>query len=207
MIEVILEMTGYSRMLENRIESSQGHPELLAENRERLNIVRELVEMAAEAEKRGESLIQFTDSISPAASSDGSVSDAPVALMTAHASKGLEFPVVFVIGMEERTFPSARAISSMAMDEERRTCYVAMTCARERLVLTWSRLGPDGSVLEPSRFLGEIDSKLTRQLHARQDNELAAVRARVIRIDEIQERLAAMAATYRQFWGKENQCP
>jgi DNA helicase II / ATP-dependent DNA helicase PcrA len=193
MIEEILEMTGYSRMVENRIESSKGNQQLLAENKERLTIVRELVEMAAEAEKRGESLIQFTDSVSLATSSDGSVSDAPVSLMTVHASKGLEFPVVFVIGMEEGTFPSARATSSMAMEEERRTCYVAMTRARERLVLTWSRLGPNSSVSEPSRFLGEIDSKLTRQLHARQDNELAAVRARVIRIDEIQDRLAVMA--------------
>ena len=97
MVEAILEMTGYSRMLENRIESSKGNPDALAENRERLNIVRELVEIAGEAEKRGESLIQFTDSISLATSSDGSVSDAPVVLMTAHAAKGLEFPVVFVI--------------------------------------------------------------------------------------------------------------
>jgi superfamily I DNA/RNA helicase len=113
--------------------------------------------------------------------------------MTAHASKGLEFPVVFVIGMEEGTFPSSRAKSRVAMEEERRTCYVAMTRARERLVLTWSRLGPDGSVLEPSRFLGEIDKKLTRQLHPKSDNDLASPRPRVIGIDEIQERLAAMA--------------
>ena len=194
MIEAILETTGYSRMLENRIESSKANPESLAENMGKVNIVRELVEIAGEAEKRGESLIQFTDSISVATSSDGSVSDAPVTLMTAHASKGLEFPVVFVIGMEEETFPSARAVSRAAMEEERRTCYVAMTRARERLVLTWSRLGPDGSVLEPSRFLGEIDKKLTRQLHPKSDNELAGVRARVIRMDEIEERLAAMAA-------------
>jgi DNA helicase II / ATP-dependent DNA helicase PcrA len=119
MVEAVLEMTGYSRMLENRVESSKGSSESLAENRERLNIVREVVEIAGEAEKRGESLIQFTDSISLATTSDGSVSDAPVTLMTAHASKGLEFPVVFVIGMEEGTFPSARAMSRMAMEEER----------------------------------------------------------------------------------------
>jgi DNA helicase-2/ATP-dependent DNA helicase PcrA len=174
MIEAILEMTGYSRMLENRIESSKGSPESRAETREKLKIVRELVEIAGEAEKRGESLIQFTDSISLATSSDGSVSDALVTLMTAHAAKGLEFPVVFVIGMEEGIFPSSRATSNMTMEEERRTCYVAMTRARERLVLTWSRLGPDGSVLEASRFLAEIDKKVIRQLHAKSDNELAA---------------------------------
>jgi DNA helicase-2/ATP-dependent DNA helicase PcrA len=86
--------------------------------------------------------------------------------MTAHASKGLEFPGVFVIGMEERTFPSARATSRMALEDERRTCYVAMTRARERLVLTWSRLAPDGSLLKPSRFLGESIRKLPVHLHA-----------------------------------------
>jgi ATP-dependent exoDNAse (exonuclease V) beta subunit len=102
----------------------------------------------------------------------------------------------FVIGMEEGIFPSARARSTMAMEEERRTCYVAMTRARERLVLTWSRLGPDGSVLERSRFLGEIDKKLTRQLHSNPDNELSARRARGIRLDEIEERLAEMGARH-----------
>ena len=161
--------------------------------------------MASEAEKRRESLLQFTDSISLAASSDESVSDAPVTLMTAHGAEGLEFPVVFVIGMEEGTFPSARAGSRKAIEEERRTCYVAMTRARERLVLTWSPLGPDGSVLEPSRFLEEIDKKLTRQLHAKPDNELAALRARVIPIEEIQERLGAMAARHAsRLQGKVN---
>jgi DNA helicase-2/ATP-dependent DNA helicase PcrA len=84
--------------------------------------------------------------------------------MTAHASKGLEFPVVFVSGMEGGTFPSARATSRMAMEEERRTFYVAMTRARERLVLTWSRFGPDCSLLKPSRFLEEIDKKVIRSL-------------------------------------------
>jgi hypothetical protein len=71
-----------------------------------------------------------------------------------------------------------------------------MTRARERLVLTWSRVGANGSVSEPSRFLGEIDQRLIRQLPAKSDKELAARRAGVIGIDEIQERLAAMAARH-----------
>lgn len=82
-----------------------------------------------------------------------------VTLSTVHSSKGLEFDYVYVIGLEDGTFPSQRSIDSNVVEEERRLCYVAMTRAAKRLVLTYSerRLVAGGiHMLPPSRFLREI---------------------------------------------------
>lgn len=87
-----------------------------------------------------------------------------VTLMTIHAAKGLEFPVVFMIGMEETIFPHSRALYDQAeMEEERRLCYVAMTRAREELYMSYatSRMLYGGVQHNPpSRFLSEFDSQL-----------------------------------------------
>jgi hypothetical protein len=82
-----------------------------------------------------------------------------VSLMTVHAAKGLEFPLVFVIGMEEGLFPHANAIAAGAVEEERRLCYVAVTRAMERLYLSRARerrgFG-ESRRNPPSRFLAEL---------------------------------------------------
>ncbi len=88
-------------------------------------------------------------------------------LMTLHAAKGLEFPVVFMVGMEERLFPHVRALDDPEqMEEERRLCYVGMTRARERLYLTNARrrriFGQD-QYNPPARFLGDIPRELLDQ--------------------------------------------
>lgn len=87
-----------------------------------------------------------------------------VTLMTIHAAKGLEFPVVFMIGLEETIFPHSRALYDQAeMEEERRLCYVAMTRAREELYMSYatSRMLYGGVQHNPpSRFLSEFDSHL-----------------------------------------------
>jgi DNA helicase-2/ATP-dependent DNA helicase PcrA len=59
--------------------------------------------------------------------------------MTLHNAKGLEFPVVFLAGLEDGLFPHSRSLSEAAMEEERRLCYVGMTRAEKRLVLTWAK--------------------------------------------------------------------
>jgi DNA helicase-2/ATP-dependent DNA helicase PcrA len=86
-----------------------------------------------------------------------------VTLMTLHAAKGLEFPVVFMVGMEESVFPHARALyDEFQMEEERRLCYVGMTRAREELYMlyTVSRMMFGGAQQNPpSRFLSEIDAE------------------------------------------------
>lgn len=88
--------------------------------------------------------------------------DSAVTLMTLHAAKGLEFPCVFMIGMEESIFPHSRALyDASEMEEERRLCYVGMTRAREELYLITasSRLIFGQRMYNvPSRFLGEIDA-------------------------------------------------
>lgn len=88
-----------------------------------------------------------------------------VTLMTLHAAKGLEFPVVFIIGMEETIFPHSRALYDQAeMEEERRLCYVGMTRAREELYMTHasSRLLYGGLQHNPpSRFLSELSDEVT----------------------------------------------
>jgi DNA helicase-2/ATP-dependent DNA helicase PcrA len=88
-----------------------------------------------------------------------------VTLMTLHAAKGLEFPVVFMTGMEETIFPHSRALyDQLEMEEERRLCYVGMTRAREELYMTYasSRMLYGGVQHNPpSRFLSEIDAEFT----------------------------------------------
>lgn len=86
-----------------------------------------------------------------------------VSIMTIHAAKGLEFPVVFVVGLEEGIFPSNRSLAAGDVEEERRLCYVAMTRARERLFLSWARWRQtygEGRTSRPSRFLDELPSEV-----------------------------------------------
>ena len=91
-----------------------------------------------------------------------------VSLMTLHCAKGLEFPVVFLVGMEENLFPHSHSLENESdVEEERRLCYVGMTRAKERLILTRAvsrRVFGRGQFNEPSRFLEEIPSRLLRDL-------------------------------------------
>ncbi len=89
-------------------------------------------------------------------------SDNKITLMTAHSAKGLEFPVVFVVGMEEGLFPSERESTEREIEEERRLFYVAMTRAEQRLFITWSRSRVRYGKFENnsrSRFVSEIDAQ------------------------------------------------
>ena len=86
-----------------------------------------------------------------------------VKLITVHKSKGLEFPVVFVIGMEEDLFPSKKSLDSVpALEEERRLCYVAITRAKKNCFLTMAfnrYMFGSYQKMEPSEFIYDIDSK------------------------------------------------
>src|SRR5262249_21256386 len=106
---------------------------------------------------------------------------AAVTLMTLHNSKGLEFPIVILTGMEEQVFPHARALEAEALEEERRLCYVGMTRARERLRVTPARHPLPFGVAQqnpPSRFLREIPASHVRLLGAGIDREAEARRQR-----------------------------
>jgi DNA helicase-2/ATP-dependent DNA helicase PcrA len=83
--------------------------------------------------------------------------------MTLHNAKGLEFPVVFVVGMEEGVFPHSRALDEQNLEEERRLCYVGITRARDHLFLAFARsrsLYGAGAYNQPSRFLAELPPEL-----------------------------------------------
>ena len=103
----------------------------------------------------------FLDEAALVSPDDGNDGDG-VTLMTIHAAKGLEFPVVFMVGLEEMTFPGRRAIDDIdpaAMEEERRLCYVGVTRAMARLYLSaarYRRIYGQEEIRRPSRFLGEL---------------------------------------------------
>jgi DNA helicase-2/ATP-dependent DNA helicase PcrA len=131
------------------------------------------VNAAAEAAERGEGISEFLDHAALVADSDSLDSRAKVSLLTLHNAKGLEFPIVFLAGLEEGLFPHSRSLDSKAaMEEERRLCYVGMTRAEERLFLTNARYRrrygggqPEASI--PSRFLNEVPQKLVDDLNPR----------------------------------------
>ncbi|HET7100546.1 MAG TPA: 3'-5' exonuclease, partial [Terriglobia bacterium] len=123
--------------------------------------VRELLSVAQEYSEEG--LAGFLEEVALVSDLDGADFDGDaVTLMTLHAAKGLEFPVVFMTGMEESIFPHSRALYDQSeMEEERRLCYVGMTRARRELYMTHAsaRLLYGGIQHNPpSRFLSEIDA-------------------------------------------------
>ena len=162
----ILERTGYTRMLQQ---------EKTPESETRLENLDELVNAAAEAQERGESVADFLDHAALVADVDSYDEKAPVALMTLHNAKGLEFPLVFLSGMEHGLFPHSRSMDSeAALEEERRLCYVGMTRARKRLILTWAKYrrrfgGGEQEHSTPSWFLSEVPEPLIVNLGPRDD--------------------------------------
>jgi DNA helicase-2/ATP-dependent DNA helicase PcrA len=151
--------TGYVRSLEE---------EKTVEAEGRLLNIEELVTAAVEAEEQGESLQDFIDHAALVADTDQYKADARVTLMTMHSAKGLEFPLVFIVGLEEGLFPHSRASASEEdLEEERRLCYVAITRAQKDLYITHAmqrRIFGEEAVTEPSRFLNELPLELMQNL-------------------------------------------
>lgn len=149
----LLARTGY-------IKSLEENP--APENEGRMANLLELINAAAEASERGETIGDFLDHAALVSDADQINEQAPISLLTIHNAKGLEFPVVFLAGMEEGLFPHSRALQDdHQMEEERRLCYVGMTRARQQLYLSWARMRRryGGGMPEPaltSRFIREI---------------------------------------------------
>ncbi len=118
-------------------------------------------------ENPGATLDDFLERVKLIGEADvAETSGGAVSMMTIHAAKGLEFSVVFVVGMEDGLFPSARALKDGQIEEERRLCYVAMTRARQRLLLTWAQKRQtfgEQRKCEPSRFLFELPEEVILQ--------------------------------------------
>jgi DNA helicase-2/ATP-dependent DNA helicase PcrA len=160
-LKFLIDRTGYIRQLEE-----EDTPEAYS----RIENLRELVNAAMDSRDRGETLDQFLDHAALVSDADQYDEQAQITLMTLHAAKGLEFPLVVLAGMEEGLFPHSRTmLEPDAIEEERRLCYVGMTRAMDTLVLSRAvyrrRYGtdmPEASV--PSRFFEEVPPHLLEEL-------------------------------------------
>ena len=160
-LKFLIDRTGYIKQLEE-----EDTPEAFS----RIENLRELVNAAMDSRDRGETLDQFLDHAALVSDADQYDEHAQITLMTLHAAKGLEFPLVVLAGMEEGLFPHSRTmLEPDSIEEERRLCYVGMTRAMDTLILSRAvyrrRYGtdmPEASV--PSRFLEEVPPQLVEEL-------------------------------------------
>jgi DNA helicase II / ATP-dependent DNA helicase PcrA len=161
LLKFLIDRTRYIALLE-----AEDTPEAYS----RIENLRELVNAAMDSKDRGEALEEFLDHAALVSDADGYDERARITLMTLHAAKGLEFPLVFLCGLEEGLFPHSRTLTQADdVEEERRLCYVGMTRAMDTLVLSRAvyrrRYGtdlPEASV--PSRFLEEVPGNLLEEL-------------------------------------------
>jgi DNA helicase-2/ATP-dependent DNA helicase PcrA len=167
LLKFLIDRTGYIKLLEE-----EDTPEAFS----RIENLRELVNAAMDSRDRAETLDQFLDHAALVADADDYDARAQITLMSLHAAKGLEFPLVFLSGLEEGLFPHSRTmLVPEDIEEERRLCYVGMTRAMDQLILTRAvyrrRYGtdlPEASV--PSRFLEEVPAPLFEELGTRRSS-------------------------------------
>ncbi|MCL5036030.1 MAG: UvrD-helicase domain-containing protein [Chloroflexi bacterium] len=161
-IKIVLDSTGYKKRIEE---------ERTAEAVSRLENIEELISQAREFEEThpGSDLTEYLNEISLYTDIDSyDPGENAVTMMTLHSAKGLEFPVVFLTGMEEGLLPHMRSLdSSRDIEEERRLTYVGITRGKKKLFLSWAErrtiAGSAGS-RDPSRFLAEIPRELLKKI-------------------------------------------
>jgi ATP-dependent DNA helicase UvrD/PcrA len=161
LLKFLIDRTGYIKQLEE-----EDTPDSLA----RIENLRELVNAAMDSRDRGETLNEFLDHAALVSDADQYDENSRITLMTLHAAKGLEFPLVILAGLEEGLFPHSRTLMAPDdIEEERRLCYVGMTRAMDTLILTNARYRrrygtdmPEASI--PSRFLEEIPQDLLQDM-------------------------------------------
>ncbi len=179
LLKEVLQETGYLEALEaERTIEAQGRIENLDEL---VNVAAEYDAITAAEPEREASLADFLQQIALLSDADDRSDDEGlVTLMTLHNAKGLEYPIVFMIGCEEGVFPHSRALDEGGLEEERRLCYVGITRAERDLYLTYARtrnVFGARSFGAPSRFISEIPPELTDR-EQQQPRGLAGVRAR-----------------------------
>ncbi|MDE2087916.1 MAG: ATP-binding domain-containing protein, partial [Xanthomonadaceae bacterium] len=171
--EQIDHVLGHAGLRDHYEKDSRGNGEARIENLD------ELVNVASRFERTQEDIDAGLDELSAflshaaleAGEGQGEAWDDCVQLMTLHSAKGLEFPLVFLVGLEEGLFPSQRSTEDEGrLEEERRLAYVGITRARERLVITYAesrRMHGTEMLARPSRFLAEIPAALVDEVRPR----------------------------------------
>lgn len=168
------------RVLQADIEAGVGPADIITRLVERIHYDDYILDGTPQAEDRRANIdvlltdaqtfanvSDFLEEIALMSSTDTARDGDVTTLMTLHAAKGLEFPVVFMVGMEDGLFPSSRALDEgqKQLEEERRLCYVGMTRAKEELYLSYaesrSQFGQSRTYGTPSRFLGDMGYQLT----------------------------------------------
>ncbi|RNB61454.1 DNA helicase PcrA [Brevibacillus gelatini] len=198
LITNLMQMTDYLSVTElvEEVLTRSGYRDSLKEDKTleaqaRLENIDEFLSVTQEFERKNEdkSLLAFLtdlalvadiDSLGEDGEKEEAAENGQVVLMTLHSAKGLEFPVVFLVGMEEGVFPHSRALfDDVEMEEERRLAYVGITRAEERLYLTCARMRTlfgRTNVSVPSRFLQEIPAELLEGNPASADQSFAGSR-------------------------------
>ena len=182
LVEEILDKSGYLEMLKT---------EKTIESESRLENIQEFLSVTNSFEERAEdedkSLVAFLTDLALIADIDSLDEDEnknaeKVVLMTMHGSKGLEYPVVFIIGMEENVFPHSRSMADdEEMEEERRLAYVGITRAEKTLYLTSARfrtLYGRSSINNPSRFIAEISEGITEEISKNSEITVGSIPSR-----------------------------
>lgn len=135
--------------------------------------VENVEELVSDAKQYGD-LVSFLEEVALVSGADDTNHDHAVNLMTMHAAKGLEFPVVYLVGMEDGLFPSARdLLTDSALEEARRLCYVGMTRAKEELTLSYARSRMMNGRVQynmPSQFLSDIKGESVKPANNNYDN-------------------------------------
>lgn len=160
LINEVLEKSNYLKNLEKSIA---------VEDRARIDNINEFISSAAEYQENNpdDNLRDYLENLSLLSDIDKTEdSENSISLMTMHQAKGLEYPVVFIVGLDEGLFPSKRSLDEGNLEEERRLFYVGITRAKEKLYLTSSQVRRNyGKVTyyKPSRFIEEIDDQIKKQ--------------------------------------------
>ena len=186
LIEKVLETTGYiDELSKDKSEETQ----------DRIDNLKEFISIAIEFEQNSEeqSLEEFLTGVALTSESSEEEENDKVSLMTIHTSKGLEFPVVFLVGMEEGLFPISRAIRSMNesdIEEERRLCYVGITRAKETLYMSLTKrrtlYGKTNPAIQ-SRFMEELPKECIDKLN-KMDKELTYSKASYNVLDKYKQK-------------------
>ena len=186
LIEKVLDVTGYLDELE--IDKSE-------EAQDRIDNLKEFISIAIEFENNSEEkdLETFLTNVALTSTESEDEENDKVSLMTIHTSKGLEFPVVFLVGMEEGLFPISRAVRSMAesdIEEERRLCYVGITRAKKELNMTLTKKRTLYGKTNPSiqsRFMEELPNECIEKLNV-EENELSYSKANYNILDKYKQK-------------------